>query len=108
MKKIIKLFEDYGAGLLWTYDENGVLEYNDVPDEWENETELINNLYSLKQQLEAQYVDDEYGFRYVGYKDEKAKKAYYDLLDKVRVKIKELLPSDWEFIDKTIYTNPIN
>jgi len=47
-EKIVKLFEDNGAGLLWTYDENGVLEDNDVPEEWENETELINDTNQLQ------------------------------------------------------------
>jgi len=108
MKRIIKLYEDYGAWPLWVYDENGVLEDNDVPEEWENETELIHDLDELQNQLEATFIDDEYGFRCVGFKDDEARKKYYNSLNKVRRKIKALLPTEWEFIDETLNTRPLD
>lgn len=99
--KTIRLLEEYQCGLLWVYDENGVLEYNDIPEEWANLLNFNGGLQICESINNSCYVEDEKGFRYVGFRSEYDKKRYKSALNDVIAEIKRIAGLNWKIVDDT-------
>ena len=103
MKMNLVLMEDYGSSLLWVYDENNILLYNGVPDEWENDTTLNDYLDKAEMLYKSCFVNDGHAFKYVGFNDNFFRNSYLEILRSLKKYIIEKLPKDWSLVDKIDY-----
>lgn len=99
MKKLVLNLE-YGTTPIWIMDEDEteVLD-NDIPAEWENETELLNDLDKLCEVYHSLFTDNEKEFSYNGFSNKKQEEEFKQLVDKVRNEVKAKLPEGYQFSD---------
>jgi len=105
MRTIVLSFE-YKCFPIWVYDDNYMVDYNDILDEWEEDKDL-NTADILAKSREAQhlydsgYIDDGRIFDFVGFKGDKEKlNRLNTLLDEIREFIKEHMPNGYVFEDR--------
>jgi hypothetical protein len=99
MKKRIKLMIEYGAWPLWILDKEDFVIDTAMPEEWKSQTTLQKDLDQIQYLYESQFVNNGIEFKYAGFKSESDKAEYSHLIKEVREIIREILPTDWEFID---------
>lgn len=112
MRKIVLSLE-YGGYPIWIYDEQDMIDYVDIPDEWvEDEnldtTEIESKLIEVQRLYNSGFIDNETTFEFIGFQGDNEKiDRMNKLLDEVRVFIKEHLPNEYSFEDRVITYNEL-
>ncbi len=75
MKKLRYFFE-YGSYPVWTYDEDGALIDNDLPEELRGCRELDDLLMSCAEKYDALFVNNPVQFHYRGFQTAEEEQAF--------------------------------
>ncbi len=99
MKKL-KLSLEYQCYPIWSYDEDGSLIDNDLPEELRNDEELDNLLLNIQEDFDGLYTDTPSEFTPNGFSSEDEKKAFQSKIDNVLNLLKERYGSEYEIESK--------
>lgn len=111
--KTLVLSLEYGAEPIWIYNDDYMIDCNDIPDEWEEDEsldkrKLLSNLDELQNLYESGFIDTERIFDFVGFQGNQEKmNRLLTLLDEIRAFIKEHLPDGYVFEDRVITHNEL-
>ena len=100
MKTIRYCFE-YRSCPVWTYDDDGNIEYADMPEEWETNLELINRLKRISSMYDACFVDTDKEFAFLGFVTREAQKEFIKLVEQTRAELQALCAGCYTFVDET-------
>ena len=85
----VRLLLDYGADLVWIYDENDVLIDNALPPEWRDDEELDDARMAVMDMYESFFINNKHEFVYVGPKDEEARRRFRSLAERAVAMVEE-------------------
>jgi len=94
MKKI-KINFEYNSFPVWIYDENENLISNDLPEYLIGNEEIDSFFVKLQEIFNSLYSDTEKEFRYIGFKDEKTEKEFYQNVEVAKQKLTKILTSEY-------------
>lgn len=100
MKKVVLSLE-YRCFPVWIYGEDGIVEDNDVPEEWEKDSSLVSLLEEIQAMHDARFTDDGKVFEFHDFASEEDRVKIRSLIEEARGKIKRMLPSGYQFEDWT-------
>lgn len=69
MIKKIRLLMEYNTFPVWLYDRDDQIIDNDLPPEWQNDTDLECAFMALSDYYDTFFVDTDTEFRYVGFQN---------------------------------------
>jgi hypothetical protein len=81
MKKL-KLSLEYQCYPIWSYDEDGSLIDNDLPEELRNDEELDNLLLDIQETFDGLYIDTPSEFTSNDFSSDDEKEAFQSKIDK--------------------------
>ena len=81
MKKL-KLSLEYQCYTIWSYDEDGSLIDNHLPEELRNDEELDNLLLDIQETFDGLYIDTPSKFTSNDFSSDDEKKAFHSKIDK--------------------------
>ena len=100
MKKIVLSLE-YKCFPIWIYGEDGIVEDNDVPKEWENDLSLVSLLEEIQAMHDVRFINDGKVFEFHDFASEEDRVKIHYLIEEAIGKIKRMLPSGYQFEDWT-------
>ena len=99
MKKL-KLYLEYLCYPIWSYDEDGSLIDNDLPEKLRNDEELDNLLLDIQKKIDGLYTDTQSEFTSNGFFSDDEKKAFQSKIDKALNLLMERYASEYEIESK--------
>lgn len=91
MKKEIRIWLDYQCYPIWIYDENGKFIDNNIIEEMKDDKSILTMLDTLQDIFDGLFLDDGVEFKYIGFASVVDKKKFEEIINKVYVKLKDLL-----------------
>ena len=96
----LKLSLEYHCYPIWSYDEDGSLIDNDLPEELRNDEELDNLLLDIQKKIDGLYTDTQSEFTSNGFSSDDEKKAFQSKIDKALNLLMERYGSEYEIESK--------
>ena len=102
MKKI-KIMPEYKCFPVWIYGENGELIENDLPAYLIEDKEINSKFVQIQEIYDGLYLDTEKEFKYIGFKENEQREAFFrDLLSAINL-LKSKLNDEYIIEDNTDY-----
>ncbi len=101
--KMLKLMLDYRCFPVWSYDENGILLWDNFPpdDQPGGRLEELKNL--IVDEYDSLFIDDGHEFSYKGFSSKEDARRFIAHLDEFRVLVKERYSKEYEIVDDFDY-----
>ena len=99
MKKL-KLSLEYQCYPIWSYDEDGSLIDNDLPEELRNDEELDNLLLDIQETFDGLYIDTPSEFTSNDFSSDDEKKLFQSKIDKALNLLIDRYGSEYEIESK--------
>ena len=100
--KTIKLFNDYGTYPIWIFNENGELLDNDLPADLIDLEEILSLRDLITDQYMKLFINNEYEFKYIGFKSQDDKNKFVNLSCKFEDYLKEKVGEKYIIINNLL------
>ncbi len=98
MKKL-QLFLEYGCYPIWSYDENGILIWDDFPKDDQPGKRLEELKEIISDEFDSTFINDGHEFSPKGFDSKESAKQFIAHLDEFRTLVKERYSKDYEIVD---------
>lgn len=101
--KTVRLMLEWSCDPVWVYEEDGITSWPGLPDEFENNKDLVSLMDKIRDEYDSQFINNEREFTDVGFKTEAEKKEFKQDLIKFSSMIKKAIGNKYKFVDDFNY-----
>lgn len=101
--KTIRLSLEWSCDPVWVYEEDGIASTPGLPEELEDNKELVGLMNKIRTEFDSQYINTEKEFTGVGFKTEAERKEFKQDLIKFSAMVKQAVGDKYKFVDDFNY-----